>query len=208
MIDFPEVTHIHKRLPKEAFYKYLPKSAKLKEKFISDIDKIFVEWDLTQRSLHLEKSSDKNEILILLIELKKQNYETKIIEAIEKQNSHKLVFILSFEKYRQLALYYHGKLYRTEWMQADDINLSANGSSINAIWENLIVQIALSDETGEIKSLSIDARLERQEKINILTKLIEKTEAAVWKERQPKKKFELHEKVQGYKKELEKKKNG
>ena len=138
-----------------------------------------------------------------MIELKKQNYETKIIEAIEKQNSHKLVFILSFEKYRQLALYYHGKLYRTEWIQADAINLSANGSSINAIWENLIVQIALSDETGEIKSLSIDARLERQEKINILTKLIEKTEAAVWKERQPKKKFELHEKVQGYKKELE-----
>ncbi len=36
-----------------------------------------------------------------------------------------------------------------------------------------------------------------------INKLIEKTERAVWKEVQPKKKFELFQKLKGYKKEWE-----
>ena len=46
-------------------------------------------------------------------------------------------------------------------------------------------------------------RLQLQEKIGKLTKLIEKTERAAWKEVQPKKKFALFQKLKGYKKEWE-----
>ena len=67
-----------------------------------------------------------------------------------------------------------------------------------------IEQIALVGEEGKTdENRSIDERLHLQEKIGKLTKLIEKTERAAWKEVQPKKKFELFQKLKRYKKEWE-----
>lgn len=42
-----------------------------------------------------------------------------------------------------------------------------------------------------------------QDEINRLHMVIQKTEKAAWKEQQPKKRFELYTKLQGYKKQLE-----
>lgn len=78
------------------------------------------------------------------------------------------------------------------------------GYSLAEIWDGLIEQIALHEERAEATAgLSIDERLALQERIVKLEKLIAKTEAAAWKEQQPKKRFELYSKVQKYKKELE-----
>ena len=53
------------------------------------------------------------------------------------------------------------------------------------------------------ENISIDERLHLQEKIGKLTKLIEKTERAAWKEVQLKKKYALFQKLKAYKAELE-----
>ena len=37
MLDLPEATRVHKRLPKEDFYKRLSLTAALKEKFVADV---------------------------------------------------------------------------------------------------------------------------------------------------------------------------
>ena len=207
MINFPEATRAHRWLPKDAFYKHLPISSVLKEKFISDVDRIYVEWSLTKDNLHLEKDGKIKEILILLIELKKQSFDAKIIESIARQNPHELVFILSFEGKRQLAIY-HSKLYRSPWMNKTDVELTAVGFSVDEIMDCLIEQIALTEESEGREELSIDDRLARQEQIEKLQKQIEKAEVAAWKEQQPKKRFELYSRVQEYKKELEEIKNG
>ena len=56
--------------------------------------------------------------------------------------------------------------------------------------------------------MTIDERLALQEKIVKLEKQIEKTEAAAWKETQPKKRFDLYSRLQKYKQELEELKRG
>lgn len=204
MIDFPAATVVHRKMPKEAFYKHLPLTKPLKDKFVSDVDRIYVENSLTKENLNLASDSEVQEILLLSIALKKQEFDAKIIEAIAKQNPHKLVFLLTFEGSSQLALY-HGKLYRTAWMPSEELALSAKGYSLAEIWDGLIEQIALHEERAEAPAgRSIDERLALQERIVKLEKLIAKTEAAAWKEQQPKKRFELYSKVQKYKKELEK----
>ena len=208
MIDFPAATVVHRKMSKEAFYKHLPLTKTLKDKFVSDIDRIYVENSLTKNNLNLTSDSEVQEILLLSIALKKQEFDAKIIEAIAKQNPHKLVFLLTFEGSSQLALY-HGKLYRTAWMPSEEVVLSANGYSLGEIWDGLIEQIALHEERAKnVAGRSIDERLALQERIVKLEKLIAKTEAAAWKEQQPKKRFELYSKLQGYKKELEELKNG
>ncbi len=201
MIDFPETTHVHRRLPKEAFYQHLPLTNTLKEKFVSDVDRIYVEWSLTKNNLHLERDGNIKEILILLIDLKKQAFDAKIIEAIARQNPHELVFILEYEDKQQLAIF-HGKLYRSQWMNKDKVVLAAKGFSLDEIMDGLIEQAALTEESGRREDLSIDDRLARQEQIDKLQKRIEKTEAAAWKEQQPKKRFELYSQVQEYKRTM------
>ena len=106
MIDFPTATAVHRRLPKEAFYKRLPLAKALKDKFVSDVEWIVIENSLTKDNLNLNTDSEIKEILLLSITLKKQEFDGKVIEAIAKQNPHNLVFLLMFEDSRQLALYH------------------------------------------------------------------------------------------------------
>ncbi len=208
MIDFPTATTVHRRLPKEAFYKHLPLTKVLKDKFVSDVDRIIVENSLTKENLNLTADSEIKEILLLSITLKKQEFDGKVIEAIARQNPHKLVFLLMFEGSRQLALY-HSKLYRTQWMEASEVNLKPQGFSLNEIWDAFVEQIALYEErTEKSDSLSVDERLALQDQIVKLEKLIEKTEVAAWKEQQPKKQFELYTRLRGYKQKLEELKHG
>ena len=148
MINFPDATYIHRRMPKEAFYKRLSLTTALKDKFISDVDRIYIENSLTKDN-----------------PLKKQEFDGKVVEAIARQNPHQLVFLLTYEDQRQLAIY-HGKLYRTEWMPDEELKLDAHGFSLEEIWNGLIEQIALYEErASSSERLSIDQRLALQEKI-------------------------------------------
>ena len=208
MIEFPAATAVHKRLPKEAFYKHLPLTKILKEKFVSDVDRIVVENSFTKENLNLASDAEIKEIMLLSISLKSQEFDGKVIEAIARQNPHKLVFLLNFENQQQLAVY-HNKLYRTLWMDHDEITLKLQGYSLDEIWDSFIEQIALYEERAEqTESLSIDDRLAIQDQILKLEKQIDKTENAMWKEQQPKKKFELHTRLREYQQKLEDLKHG
>ena len=208
MIEFPAATAVHRRLPKEAFYKHLPLTKILKEKFVSDVDRIVVENSFTKENPNLASDAEIKEIMLLSISLKNQEFDGKVIEAIARQNPHKLVFLLSFEDQQQLAIY-HNKLYRTLWMAHDEIELKLQGYSLDEIWDSFIEQIALYEERAEeIADLSIEDRLEIQDQILKLEKQIDKTENTMWKEQQPKKKFELHTRLREYQKKLEDLKHG
>lgn len=203
MIKFPQSTVVHKRLPKEAFYKHLPLTAAVKAKFVSDVERIQVENTLTKGNLNLAKESEIKEILFLSITLKKKDFDGKIIEAIARQNPHNLVFLLVYEDQRQLAVY-HSKLYRSAWVQEKELDIALQGSTLDEIWDDLVRQIAISSEALlKQENQSVEEQLRKQDEINRLQKLIEKTEAAAWKEQQPKKRFELYTKLQEYKKQLE-----
>ena len=208
MIEFPAATAVHRRLPKEAFYKHLPLTKILKEKFVSDVDRIVVENSFTKENLNLASDAEIKEIMLLSISLKNQEFDGKVIEAIARQNPHKLVFLLSFENKQQLAVY-QNKLYRTLWMDHDEITLKLQGYSLDEIWNSFIEQIALYKERAEqTNDLSIEDRLAIQNQILKLETHINKTENAMWKEQQPKKKFELHTRLREYQKKLEDLKHG
>lgn len=203
MIALPQATAVGRRLPKEAFYKHLSLAKPVKAAFVSDVERIVVENSLTRASLKLSADSEIEEILVLSILLRKRDFDERIIEAVARQNPHRLVFLLACEDMRQLALY-HGKLYRSSWAPETELALTANGFSLAEIWNGFIEQIALHGERTESAAhMTIDERLAQQEKMVKLEKQIAKTEAAAWKETQPKKRFELYSRVHKYKQELE-----
>ncbi len=208
MMEMPSGTRVHRLLPKEAFYKHLQINRTLKEKYVSDVEHIYVENVLTNSSLNLTVQSEIKEIMLLLVQLKKQEFDGKLIEAIARQNQHQLIFLLVYGEMCQLGLFC-GKLYLTPWSHADDMALKLQGNSIDDIWNGFIEQIALYEEKAvKNDALTVEERLARQEQITKLEKLISKTEAAAWREKQPKKKFEIYTQLRDYKKLLEELKNG
>ncbi|GHW01385.1 hypothetical protein lacNasYZ03_10720 [Lactobacillus nasalidis] len=207
MIDFPESTKTNRRIPKEAFYKHLSLSTALKSKFVSDISRIVAEKSLTKENLNLVKDSEIKEIILLSIELKKQDYDQRIIEAIAKGNPHKLVFLMSYEDQRQLAVYYQ-KLYLTEWMPENKVELHLFGDSLDSIWSGLVRQIAIGPDVQSSSNLSLDDQLDRLREIKLLQQQIKKFEKAAWRETQPKKKFALYQDLKKCKEQLEVLKRG
>lgn len=84
------------------------------------------------------------------------------------------------------------------------MELEARGFSLDEIWDSFVEQIAVSEEHAKaVGELSIDERLAMQEQIIKLEKQIRKTEDAAWREQQPKKRFELYQRLQDYKNQLE-----
>lgn len=207
MIDFPESTKTNRRIPKEAFYKHLSLSTALKSKFVSDISRIVAENSLTKENLNLVKDSEIKEILLLSIELKKQDYDQRIIEAIAKGNPHKLVFLMSYEDQKQLAVYYQ-KLYMTEWMPENKVELHLFGDSLDNIWSGLVRQVAIGPDVQSSSNLSLDDQLGRLDEIKLLQQQIQKLEKAAWGETQPKKKFALYQDFKKHKEQLEVLKRG
>lgn len=207
MIDFPESTKTNRRIPKEAFYKHLSLSTALKSKFVSDISRIVAENSLTKENLNLVKDSGIKEILLLSIELKKQDYDQRIIESISKGNPHKLVFLISYEDQRQLAVYYQ-KLYLTEWMPKNKVELHLFGDSLDNIWSGLVRQVAIGPDVQSSSNLSLDDQLGRLDEIKLLQQQIQKLEKAAWGETQPKKKFALYQDLKKQKEQLEVLKRG
>lgn len=203
MIQFPSATAVGRVMPKEAFYKHLTLSSDLKEKFVTDVKRITISNSLTAATLNLKESTQISEILVLTIDLKKQQFDGHIVENIARQNPHKLLFLLRFEDKAQLAVYY-AKLYTTAWILYEDITLTAKGFTLDAVWQGFLEQIALQDGLNKHNpDEDIDTKLQRQEIILKLQKDIEKLEKRTQSELQPKKKFELYGQLQETKQKLE-----
>ena len=130
MNQFPTATVVGRVMPKEAFYKRLTLGAELKEKFVTDVKRITLSNSLTAATLNLEPGKEIIEILFLTVDLKKQEFDGRIVENIARQNPHQLVFLLRYEDKAQLAVYY-AKLYTTEWKPLDDLTLLAKGFTLD-----------------------------------------------------------------------------
>jgi len=208
MIQLPSATAVGRVMPKEAFYKRLTLSSDLKEKFVTDVKRITLSSSLTAATLNLEAGTEITEILMLTIDLKKQQFDGRIVENIARQNPHKLLFLLRFEDKAQLAVYY-AKLYTTAWLPYDEITLKVKGFTLDTVWQGFLEQIALQDGLTENKpGEDIDTKLQRQEMILKLQKEIEKLEKRTQSEVQPKKKFDLYGQLQEEKQKLEELING
>jgi len=207
MIDFPEITKVHRRLPKTAFYQHLALSNKVKDSFVSDIEALYFEYSLTADNLHLNSKGRIKEITVLLLELKTDKYNPKLLEEISKQNPHRIIYILNYQTRIQFAFYYR-KLYTSPWQAQDKADLFAIGSNLDIIWDNLQLEIASPEDIKNYPDYSVLVLLERRDRIHGIEKKIIELEKMTEKEQQPKKKFEYYSKTQEYKKKLEDIKNG
>lgn len=201
MFNLPEITELHKSLPKTQIYKKFQFSNSQQTKFDADISRIDIVNEVSLRTIpSIQQGKKIKSIYVLSVTLKTKDYDSKNIEKISKIIPQNLVFALQYEEEIQLAVFCE-KIFITSWIHETKATLELKGLNFDEVWENIIKQI----EGGEWDSnLSLSENIELKEKKEKLKKEIERLEKLARKEIQPKKKFELVNQKRKIEEELKK----
>ena len=91
------------------------------------------------------------------------------------------------------------RYYYTDWMPEGELTLEIDGLNLNAVWDNFIIQVGgVELEQGN----SLDEQIAVDERKEKLIEEIAKLEKQARAEKQPKRKFGLHQKINELKTEL------
>ena len=199
MLNLPEITELHKPLPKTQIYKKFQFNNAQQTKFDADISRIDIVNEVSLRTIpSIQQGKKINSIYVLSVTLKTKDYDSKNIEKISKIIPQNLVFALQYEEEIQLAVFCE-KIFTTSWIHETKAKLELKGLNFDEVWVNMIKQI----EGGEWDSnLSLSENIELKERKEKLQKEIDKLEKLARKEIQPKKKFELVNKKRKLEEEL------
>ena len=136
-----------------------------------------------------------------MVELKSKNFNEKNIKLIAKMIPQTLVFILRFEGQEALAVFYEGRLFKSDWAKIDELTLTISGLNFDIVFENFVKQIGeIVVKDCETLSLQLSINETRQK----IVKEIEKLNKKIATQKQPHKKFALMEELGKLKKELSK----
>lgn len=182
-------------LPKKAIYEKFNMNTAQKAKFDADISRINIVGEITPSTVQIASGKTVQSFYILQIILKNKEYNEKTISGLQKLIPQKMVFLLQYENEYCLA-YYQNRLHHTEWTGLDNLWIPLNGIDLDAAWTNTVKSIVWGEESGIWdKELTLDQNLAKAEENLRIKKEIERLEALARKESQPKKKFELVQKI-------------
>lgn len=198
MLGLPKSTELSRQLPKKAIYAKFNMNTAAKEKFDADISKIAIVAEISPSTTAIAKGETVSSIYVLLVSLKRKDFDEKTIAGLSKLIDQNILFVLDYDGKRKLAVF-HGKLMQGEWTSPDDLTVPLKGLNFDSVWQNIIVQI------GEVRieqGKTLDEQLAVDEKRAKLQKEIDRLEKLARAERQPKRKLELVQRENMLKKEL------
>lgn len=199
MLNLPKSTEISKRIPKKTIYTKFQMNTALKEKLDKDIHKITLVNEITPEKINSVSGANIKYFFVMHISLKNKDYDESNILLISKLIPQKIIFLLEYGNESKVIIY-HMKLIQTQWKSTDELFIELKGLNIDDIWENIIIQIGnFTIKEGN----TLEEQILLEDRLNKLKKEIEKLEKMARREKQPKKKFELVQKINKLKHELE-----
>ena len=194
----PHTTEVNKALPKKAIFAKFGLKPAQRDHFDADISRLVISHEITTRSVPALATVDIQAIYVITVLLKRKDYDSRNIELLTKLIPQKLVIALTLDDQVQFAIH-HERMFFTQWQPIDSAALPLTGLSLDDVWQSFVTTIGdINIQDGNSLSEQI-AHNEQQEK---LQKQIAALEAKMRKEKQPRKKLELHQQIQKLKKLL------
>ena len=197
MLGLPKATEMSKQLPKKAIYTKFQMNTAAKAKIDADISRITIVNEIAPNKVNIPAGEDVKSFFVLLVSLKKKEYDEKTIATLSKLIPQNILFVLEYENESRLAIY-HIKVMQTEWKPTENQQIELHGLNLDTVWENIVKSLECGVWNEE---LSLDENIALHNKQEQLKKQIEKLEKQARAERQPKKKFELVQRIRELKKE-------
>ena len=193
MLGLPQATELNKLLPKKAIYAKFNMNTAAKDKFDADISRIAIVNEISPQTVKtLTATEEVPSFYVLLVSLKKKDYDERTVAQLFRLIDQKMLLVLEYQDECRLAIF-HTKLIQSDWQKTDDCTVTLRGLDMSAVWQNVVTQVGgIQIEEGHSLEQQIaadDQRAKIQKEINRLEKLARK-------ETQPKKKFELVQKIQ------------
>lgn len=199
MLGLPKSTEMNKQLPKKAIYAKFQMNTAAKDKVDADISRIVIVNEISPSRINIPAGEEVGSFFVLLVALKKKDFDEKTIAALSKLIPQNILFVLEFEGQSKLAIY-RTKLMQTDWKPTESCTIELRGLTLDKVWENAIRSLELGVWNEE---LSLDENLALHERREKLEKEIAKLEKQARAEKQPKKKFELVQRVRALQKQLD-----
>lgn len=216
MIGLPVSTEFNKRIPKQKFYENIAVTPAMKKAFVEQIRIIYWRNKIATTTLNLATGEQVTEIEVFEVRLSAPKLDESVLRQIDREIPYHILFLLEYDgKYRAVSGYKEAaagktafkvdRYYSTDWLDEDDLPVHLDGLTLDAVYENFVRQIA-GDVLGTGESASLKDSVEQQKQREQLEKQIAALEAKIRKEKQPRKKFEMVQKLNGMKGEQERKK--
>ena len=215
MLGLPQSTEYNKRIPKQKFYENLTLTPQVKRGFIDGIKLIYWRNKLAEDTVHIPKGEQVTEIEVFEIKLSGPTLDEAVLRQIDKEIPYHILFLLSFEGRVQAWIGYKeasagvnsfkvNRYYHTDWQDETALSLRLEGLTLDAVYENLVRQIAGSSLEPETENpeLSLGETIALTEKREKLQKEIAWLEKMAWGEKQPKKKYELAQEIKALRERL------
>lgn len=213
MIDlkFPVSTKVGKPVPKNAFYKHLEVNAKIKQHFVDDVVGINWLYKFAPSTLNVEDGTKVHEIVIFSAGLKSKDCPDDVFLFIDQNMPRHVIFILEYESKYKILLNYKEwkdekagqfkivKTFSTEWLTSDQINLSIEGQTMDAIYEVMAGQVS---GFGTTKSEDTKRPVELEALITKGKKDVEALQKKIRNERQLNRQMELNGEARSLKKQI------
>lgn len=98
MLKLPIQTQINKQLPKNKIYQKLMLNTAQKESFDTDISRIYISNEISEKTVNIARGDDIDSIYVLLVHLKKKDYSDKNIMILSKIIDRNIVYAMKFEE--------------------------------------------------------------------------------------------------------------
>ena len=198
MLGLPKATELSKQLPKNAIYAKFQMNTAEKAKIDADISRITIVNEVSADKVHIAAGEQVKFFFVLLVALKKKDFNDKTITTISKLIPQNMLLVLECGDEAKLATY-QTKLMQTEWKQKEELSIDLKGLNLDAVWENIIIQIGgITVDQGN----TLDEQIAVDEQRRKIQKEIDRLTKAARNEKQPKKRFELAQKANVLKKQL------
>lgn len=213
ILNFPASTHVDRLVPKTAFYKNLEINARLKTRFVEDVERIEWLYKLAPSTMNVNDGKLVHEIVVFQVQLKAEDTPDDVFLTIDRQMPRHVVFLLRFADRGRLLLNYKEwadvdktrfnilKTFRTEWMPLAEVKLALEGSTLDGIYEAFAGQVS---GFGTHKAEDTKQILALQDEIARKRRTAEALQKRVRNEKQFARQMELNSEARTLKREIAK----
>lgn len=215
VLNFPKTTEFNKRVPKQKFYEHLTVSPDLRRAFVEQIKAVIWRNKLAADTLNIAAGEQVLEVEVFLVQLTGREVPEVVLRQIDKEISYHILFLLEFAGkyqawigYKTLAAAGGSKVnryYHTDWLAAEDLPLQIAGLDMDAVYDNLVRQIAGErlQKQQAAQGESLQEAVEREKQREQLEKQILALEKKIKREKQFNRQVEMNSLLKKLRKELE-----
>lgn len=193
MLGLPAATEIKKVIPKKKVFEHFgaEMSAERRKSLDADIARITLTNEISPDSVNITAGEDVRAFFVLLIALRRRDYDRQNIALIARMFGQKLLIVLEYEGKQQLAIW-QTRLILGDWVEPEVLRVALTGLDLDKVWENIVAGAAgVALQQGQ----TLDEQLARQQKRQKLEREIARLEKQAWVEKQPRRKMELVQQI-------------